>query len=138
MYTCRNFFDAATYRSEHYFDLLQEKGVKLTNFFEEYNYLNIAIYGLNSLGKRLHEDISNSDTSVKIKYFIDKYKIGQYKDTEIIDLDSHKIRDMDAIVVAPVLSFNQIVNDLLLKKISIDKILHIDDVIFSQVWRYFK
>lgn len=137
MYTCRNFFDAATYRSEYYLNLLQEKGVNLANFFKEYNYSNIAIYGLTSIGKRLYEDISDSDTSVKVKYFIDKYKVGQYKDIEIVNLNSPKIRDMDAIVVAPVRPFNQIVNELLLKKISIDKILHIDDVIFSQVWRYF-
>ncbi len=137
MYTCRSFFDAATYRSEYYFSLLQEKGVKLAGFFEENNYSNIAIYGLNSIGKRLYEDLNSSGTSVKVKYFIDKYKKGQYKDVEIINLKNPEIENMDAIIVAPVLSFNQIVSELLNQKISIDKILHIDDVIFNLVWRYF-
>lgn len=136
MYSSRDFFDAATYRTEFYWRQLREHKIQVSEFFQENNFLRIAIHGLNNLGKELYGELDG--TGVFVDCFIDKYKRGSIFQTEIIGLEDIGKRDnLDAIVVAPVRAFNQIVDDLLVNGVDINKIVHIDDVIFNQVWRYF-
>jgi len=49
--------------------ILKNQGKKLSEYFEDHNYQNVAIYGLGKLGMCLYEELKSSN--VNVKYAID-------------------------------------------------------------------
>ncbi len=111
--------------------------LNICSLFYKNNYSSIAIYGLGGvygLGRLFFDDIKNSD--INIKYFIDKNLHSKYPEgysgIPVISLDSLPEQEpVDVIVVTPVFYYNEIVNDLMGLKISLDKIISITDVVYD-------
>ncbi len=78
-------------------------GKTFVDYFHEYGYQNIAIYGAGDLGRLLYEEIKESD--IRVDYFVDRNGEGmlEHEGVKVITID--KIKDMplvDILVVSPV------------------------------------
>lgn len=102
-------------RLKSYYDILnkwlsmKQKGESLEKYFIEYGYESVAIYGMGELGKRLYDELK--DTNIKVLYGIDKNFGGKYLDIDIKSLDE-ELPDVDVTVVTAVFAFDEIVSEL--------------------------
>lgn len=88
---------------------VKQEGKSLTEYFENNNYHSIAIYGMSYAGERLLEELKNS--SIEVKYGIDKNASGIYSDIELVTVDD-KLEEVDAVVVTPIFFFDEIEKEL--------------------------
>lgn len=90
---------------------LQKKqdGKNLEDYFIEKEYKTVAIYGMGELGLRLADELK--DSSIELKYGIDKNASSVYSDLELKDPDD-SFDDVDVIVVTPIFAFDDIENEL--------------------------
>lgn len=89
------------------------EGQSLRDYFVKRNYKTIAIYGMAVLGKRLVDELENTD--IKVKYFMDNNKGAYYKELERKDA-SYRIEDVDVVVITPVHCFDEICRELNISK----------------------
>ncbi len=104
---------------------IREQGVTLDNFFKNYNYETIAIYGLGRLGSRLYCELR--DTDVLVKYGIDQRASEISQDIEVKTIDE-ELEQVDVIVVTPIFDFANI-KESLEKRINCP-IISLEDVIY--------
>ncbi len=84
-------------------------GKTFVDYFHDYGYKNIAIYGAGDLGRLLYEEIKNSD--IKVSYFVDRNAEGILENEGIKVITVDKIKDMplvDSIVITPVGNYEAI------------------------------
>ena len=100
---------------------------RVSEFFLEEGYHNIAIYGMGALANRLLDDLRDSEISVV--YGIDRdVAVTCSRIQDIYSLNDELPR-VDAIIVTPFYAFDSICNEL---KNKIDaKIISIEEVIWS-------
>lgn len=88
---------------------LKQEGKKLSEFFEQNNYKNIAIYGMSYAGETLVNELKDSE--ICIKYAIDKNADEIYSDMTVITMDND-LQYVDAIVVTAITFFDEIEAEL--------------------------
>lgn len=99
------------YKFKYYYEVwdawlaLRNKKKSLYSYFEKREYQTIAIYGLGEMGKRLCEELK--DTSISVKYAIDKRANDIYYSFDIVDPEA-ELEKVDVIVVTAVFDFDNI------------------------------
>ncbi len=88
---------------------LKEEGKGIDNFFSDYNYEKIVIYGMAHMGNHLVRELENS--SVKIVCGIDRRAVMIYGKFPVITLNEN-IPDADVVIVTPVFDFENIKESL--------------------------
>lgn len=76
---------------------IKERGVSFEEYFKKKHIKSIAIYGLGSLGKHFYQELK--DSSIEIKYVIDKRKTIKDIMLEIYDIEEAPF-SVEAVVVA--------------------------------------
>lgn len=77
------------------------KGKKITQFFEDNLYTNIAIYGFGLIGNQMVEELKG--TCIEISYLIDK-RSNELRETEYTVIHPDEIKELtgvQAIIVTP-------------------------------------
>ena len=80
-----------------------------SDYFHEYGYQKIAIYGVGDLGKLLYEEIKDSD--VEVKYFVDRNAEGirEMDKISVVTIEEMgNMEDVDALVITPVGNYDAI------------------------------
>lgn len=93
----------------NYWLTLKEENQCLETFFVQHNYKTVAIYGMKDLGIHLLEELK--DTSVQVKYGIDKNANCIYTDIDVY-ASFDNLPKVDVIVVTAVHYFDQIKEEL--------------------------
>ncbi len=93
----------------NYWMTLKEENKSLETYFQKHNYRTIAIYGMKDLGVHLYEELK--DTSIEVKYGIDKNADCIYADIEVI-VPSDKLPKVDAIIVTSIHYYHEIKTEL--------------------------
>jgi lactate dehydrogenase-like 2-hydroxyacid dehydrogenase len=106
--------------------LLKQEGRSIEKWFLDKGYKTIAIYGMGELGNRLYNDLKN--TSVIVKYAIDKNTQGSEADIDIVDLDDY-FEEVDVVIVTATFAFFEVCKDLDGKINS--PIISLEDVVFE-------
>ena len=115
---------ALYYEILDYWMELEEKGVRLQEYFLKNKWYHIAIYGKGKIGMHLYHRLKN--TKVNVEYFIDK-KEGCFEgDIQIISPEE-LIPPVDVVVVTPVMEYEQISSNL--KNRGIGNIISITDIL---------
>lgn len=108
--------------------LLKNEEKNLSEYFEENGYKKIAIYGMGNLGLRLYEELKKTNT--KVEYGVDHVHAEKMDDLNVYCLKQlNSIDDVDAIVVTPVFSFDEIKEDL--EKVTDKPIISLNTVVFG-------
>lgn len=84
---------------------IKQEGKNLADYFERNEYREIAIYGMSYAGETLVDELEGSN--VKIKYGIDQRAGSLFFEFDIVSPDS-KMENVDAVVVTPIKSFDEI------------------------------
>ncbi|AGF58309.1 gas vesicle protein [Clostridium saccharoperbutylacetonicum] len=106
--------------------ILKTEGRSLEEYFKENNYNKVAIYGMGELGCRLYEDLK--DTSIEVKYCIDRNLDGVYSELDVFSLDD-ELEEVDAIVVSPVYDF-EVIEKNISEKVDYS-VISLEDVIYA-------
>lgn len=91
---------------------LKQDGKSLEEYFLKNGYLQIAVYGMGVVGKRLIKELRNS--RIQVVYGIDKNKNMVYTDLDVVTMED-ELRKVDAVVVTVVKEFDAICEALLEK-----------------------
>ena len=106
--------------------ILKQEGKSLETYFTDNGYKTVAIYGMGEMGNRLYEELK--DTTVEVKYAVDKNAMGIYSELEIVD-NENTFSPVDVMVVTATFAFDEIENELQDK---IDcPIVSLDDVVYE-------
>ncbi len=92
---------------------LKQSGKSIIDHLRDKGYKNIAVYGLNYVGKTLINELKDSD--ITIAYGIDKNKDIDLIDIPIVSPEDDLI-DVDAVIVTPISFFDEIA-EVLEKKV---------------------
>lgn len=79
------------------------------DYFHQYGYQTIAIYGAGDLGRLLYEEIRGTD--VTVKYFVDRNAEGIHQIDGIPVITIPEIQDMeevDALIITPIGNYDAI------------------------------
>lgn len=106
--------------------LLKQEGKTLEEYFVNNGYKNIAIYGMGEMGRRLYDELKDSD--ITVKYAVDENASGIYTEIEIFSKDE-EYPDADVIIVTAIFAFD-IIEKELQKKIKFP-VIALDDVIYG-------
>lgn len=104
---------------------LREEGKSVEQYFIDYGYKKIAVYGVAKMANHLINELNNS--SVEIVYGIDKRADIMYGKMPIITLDA-ELQEVDAIVVTAVCDYEDI-KKALLKKVKCP-IVSLEEVVY--------
>ena len=104
--------------------VLKTRGKSLDSYFVKHCYKNVAIYGLNNIGRMFADEIINA--GIDISCIIDKRNVMDYKGIRSIK-PGEEISDADVIVVIPISSYISVKKGLQ-DKVNIP-IISIEDVI---------
>jgi hypothetical protein len=105
---------------------VKQEGKKLSTYFENNGYKNIAIYGMSFAGETLIEELKNTD--IKVAYGIDKNADSIYADVDVVSADDD-LMDVDAIVVTAITFFDEI-EEMLSEKVDCP-IISLEDVLYE-------
>ncbi|MEY8375770.1 hypothetical protein AALD22_08310 [Lachnospiraceae bacterium 56-18] len=105
---------------------LKQKGINLSQFFEENGYKKIAIYGMSSAGEALCNELKDSD--IEITYAVDKNKYGVVTELEVYAPDE-ELPDVDVIVVSAVAYYDEIAA-MLEEKVKFP-IVSLEDIVYN-------
>lgn len=106
--------------------ILKQENKSLEKYFVNNNLKTIAIYGMGEMGNRLYEELKN--TSINIKYAIDKEAGSVYSDLNVLDLED-KLDQVDAIIVTAIFAFNKIEQDI--SKVVNYKVISLEEVVYE-------
>lgn len=102
---------------------IKQKGDNLTEYFIKNNYHSIAIYGMAVLGRRLYDELENTD--IEIRYLIDRNPNGMEKILKFVSLQEKL--DVDVIVVTVAAAEKQLVKEI--KMIGYDNVIGLSDIL---------
>ncbi len=107
--------------------LILQKGRRVADYLIEKKFKKIAIYGLGDIGEALYNEIKKS--SIDIVCGIDKSEFYLTEGISVISPEDEIPGNIDAIIVTPVMSYEDIYK--LLKNKTEAKILSLEDIIFT-------
>ena len=99
----------ALYRMMDQWVAIKQQGKNLADYFEKMQYKVIAVYGMSYDGLRLAEELENSN--IEIKYGIDKNAEAICSDIDVVTMQD-QLTEVDAVVVTPIVFFNEIEKEL--------------------------
>ena len=106
---------------------------EIKEFFIKYNIKRIALYGASELGKCIISDLK--DSGIEIAYIVDQASANYPNGCRGIDvIDKSEIckrEEVDAILITVLYELNKIVDALVDVNVDIDKIININDVVYS-------
>lgn len=88
-------------------------GKMFSQYFHDYGYASIAIYGAGDIGRLLYEELR--DSSIDVKYWVDRNGEGlaELDGVKVITLPEINQADkVDALVVTPLGNYEEICRDL--------------------------
>lgn len=88
----------------------KQEGKNLADYLKKMGYKTIAIYGMGHVGERLLEELRGS--VIEVKYGIDRNVKDTYSDISICNMED-KMEPVDAVVVTPIVFFDEIEGQLL-------------------------
>ncbi len=116
-----------------YWMYLKIRNITLESYFNKYNYKKIVIYGINYLGNRLYDELSNSFLSPV--FGIDKAAEGIEYDMPILSLEDislpEKLRQIDIVVVTAIAYFQDVVHNL--QKYTDKPIVSMEDILLELI-----
>lgn len=115
------------YRTAVQWMSIERAGCGICSYIRQKGYNTIAVYGLSYLGKCLVDQLDGSD--VKVMYGIDNGTVQFHFDIPTFTM-SDELPDVDAIIVTPVYSFEEI-KESLSKKVTCS-ILSLADIVFER------
>jgi len=107
--------------------VIKNKGRMLTEYFENRNFKNIAIYGLGRFGLCLYEELKNSNVNIKYGIDINAAQFS-YLHMKVVSPEN-QLELVDVIIVTPFFEYKKIVEEL--RKKTSCQIVSLEDVIFS-------
>lgn len=108
--------------------ILKQQGRSLEEYFLKKGYKTVAIYGLGDMGECLYEELR--DSSIVVKYAVDKNANSTYLDLNIID-SNEVFEKVDVMVVTATFAFDEIADELA-KKVDFS-IVSLDDIVYECV-----
>lgn len=105
--------------------ILREEGKSIERFFIDHQYKVIAVYGMGTMANHLICELENS--SIDIKYGIDKKADTYYKDIEVFAINDN-LPTVDAVIVTATFMYDEIEKQL--KKVMKCPIISLDDAVF--------
>ena len=99
----------ALYRMMDQWVAIKQQGKNLADYFEKMQYKVIAVYGMSYARLRLAEELENSN--IEIKYGIDKNAEAICSDIDVVTMQD-QLTEVDAVVVTPIVFFNEIEKEL--------------------------
>lgn len=109
---------------------IKQEGKSLSEYFVRNNYKTIAIYGMGEMGRKLYDELKDSE--IEIKYVIDKDSITAYSPVDVKELDDFDGEDkveVDVVVVTATFAFDEIQKEVS-EKINCP-IISLEDVIYE-------
>lgn len=94
---------------------LRQDGYSLAGCLLEQDIHRVAIYGIAELGQRLYDELVES--GIKVEYIIDNNPNVIFYDYKIVSMKDDFL-PVDAIIVTPILFYDEIKNEIKKKKIS--------------------
>ena len=94
---------------------LRQNGYSLAGYLLEQGISKVAIYGIAELGQRLYDELVES--GIKVEYIIDNNPNVIFYDYKIVSMKDDFL-PVDAIIVTPILFYDEIKNEIKKKKIS--------------------
>lgn len=107
---------------------IRQNNKSLTEYFEKYNYKTIAIYGMKELGKRLYEELK--ETNINVRYAIDKNASQITADINVLTPDE-PLDTVDVVVVTAIHYFDDI--EMEMSEILECPIISIEDIIYELI-----
>lgn len=104
----------------------KQEGKTIIQYLHENQITDVAIYGMSYVGKRLYDELKNSD--IEIKYAIDRNADGICAEIEVFSLEEN-LPEAKAVIVTPVFYFDEI-KEKLEKKVN-SKILSLEDILYE-------
>ncbi len=117
----RSYYDTLNHWME-----LRHNEITLEQYFIKNNYKTIAIYGMGEMGNRLCSELK--DSSVEIKYAIDKNAESTYSDLKIVAIEDD-LEEVDAVVVSATFAFGE-VEPLISEKLDC-AVISLEEVVFD-------
>lgn len=108
----------------------KEKGISLADYFAGYPYESIAIYGADEIGVLFLHEIRDS---LPVKYMVDKGAegIGEIEGIPVVlPCDMKQQEQVDAVIVADLLHYPEILADLIEQEINLPAVC-LKDAIFE-------
>ena len=103
---------------------IKQEGKSLEDYFTNNNYHTIAIYGMGEMGKRLYDELKNSN--VQIRYAIDKK--GACSELNVCTLED-ELEPVDVIVVTATFAYSEIEKEL---KEKVDYlVVSLEDIVYE-------
>lgn len=109
--------------------MLKEEKIKLSTYFKEHNYYNIAIYGMGSMAIHIIEDLKKTD--INIQCIIEKQEDSYFTDIEIVSENNESFPPLDVIIITDSAIFNYVKNKL--KPIIGCEFVTLNEVVFSVI-----
>lgn len=106
---------------------IKSEGKSVASYFEDMGYHNIAVYGMAELANRLSDDLDGS--SIFISYGIDRDICCTIARIDQIYFPEDELPEVDAVIVTPYSSFEEI-QSMLKKKVTCP-IVSLEEVIWS-------
>lgn len=97
------------YELLNYWFFIKQNNISVVSWLKSKGYYKVAIYGMQELGKRLYEELR--DTDIEIVCVMDKNQQNILGEYNFVDIDKN-IPQIDVVIVTPVLSFFSIQKDL--------------------------
>lgn len=109
--------------------MAKESSMGIDGYLSKKNISSIAIYGMDCRGIRLFHELK--DTSVIIRYGVDRNPQTRIKGLEILHPDEIKKGSVDAIIVTAVFAFDEIQKNLESKGFS--RIISLDEILYDLI-----
>ncbi len=108
---------------------IKQENRNLAEYFIKNNYNRVAVYGLGEMGKRLMEELK--DTEIEVVYGIDKDIDGTLCDITVYSLEDieHITERADVVVVTAVFAYEEI-KDMICEKLDAEMI-SLEDVVLE-------
>lgn len=88
---------------------MEKEGKNAATLLKELGYVNIAVYGMGNIGKRLVESLKGTD--VKVVCGVDSYSTNDENGIRVYDKDE-QLPDVDAVIVTVPFAYETIKHDL--------------------------
>lgn len=119
-----------------YWLYLKIRDQNMDNYFVENGWKRIAIYGMNTLGNRLYDELKNGKTEVL--FGVDKVAASISYEVPVFSLDEKEIESymetVDAIVVTPISAYEEIKKDIT-DKFSV-KVISLNAILLQMIQQY--
>lgn len=106
--------------------MIKQEGKSLEKWFIENEYKTVAIYGMGEMGNRLYDELKN--TSIEVKYGIDKNAGSTYSDLEVLSIDDC-LEEVDVVIVTAIFAFDEIEEEI--GDVILTPIISLEDIIYE-------